>query len=113
MRIFVAVEITDKKRINSITRCQDEINIDAKSVELDNFHFTLQFLGEVSDEITDEIIEALNKIKFLSFDVHLKGVGTFPKNGFPRVIWIGTDENGGNMLIQLSKKVKKVKKYFT
>ena len=107
MRIFVAIEITERKVINSITRCQDEINIDGKSIESNNFHFTLQFLGEVSDEDTDEIIRVLDKIKFSSFDVYLKGIGTFPKNGFPRIIWIGTDENGGNMLIQLSEKVKK------
>ena len=38
----------------------------------------------------------------------MKGIGAFPKPKFPRVIWIGTDDNGGNMLIQLSKKVEKV-----
>ena len=38
----------------------------------------------------------------------MKEIGAFPKLKFPRVIWIGTDENGGNMLIQLSKKVEKV-----
>ena len=32
----------------------------------------------------------------------------FSKPKFPRVIWIGTDDDGGNMLIQLSKKVEKV-----
>jgi 2'-5' RNA ligase len=106
MRIFVAIEITDKKVINSITRFQDMIDIDGKPVESNNFHFTLQFLGEVSEEVTDEIIQALYKVKFSSFDIYLKGVGVFPKSKSPRVIWIGTDENGGNMLIQLSKKVK-------
>ncbi len=38
----------------------------------------------------------------------MKGIGAFPKPKFPRVIWIGTDDNGGNTLIQLSKKVEKV-----
>ena len=55
-----------------------------------------------------KIIHALRTIEFSSFSVNLKTVGAFPKPKFPRVIWIGTDENGGNMLIQLSKQVEKV-----
>jgi 2'-5' RNA ligase len=108
MRVFVAIEISNKEVINSIKKIQDEINIDAKPIETKNFHFTLQFLGEISEEIKHKIIQALHTIEFSSFSITLKGVGAFPKLKFPRVIWIGTDENGGNMLIQLSKKVEKV-----
>jgi 2'-5' RNA ligase len=108
MRVFVAIEISNKEVINSIKKIQDKINIDAKPVETKNFHFTLQFLGEISEEITQKIIQALHTIEFSSFSITLKGVSAFPKLKFPRVIWIGTDENGGNMLIQLSKKVEKV-----
>ena len=77
-------------------------------MESKNFHFTLQFLGEISEEIMHKIVQALHTIEFSSFSITLKGVDAFPKLKFPRVIWIGTDENGGNMLIQLSKKVEKV-----
>jgi len=110
MRVFVAIEISKKEVINSIQEFQDKIDIDAKPVESKNFHFTLQFLGEISEEITHKIIQSLHTIEFSSFSVNLKGVGVFPKLKFPRVIWIGTDENGGNRLIQLSKKVEKVLK---
>ncbi len=82
------------------------MDVDAKPIKSKNFYFTLQFLGEVSDEITHEIIQALCKIKFSSFYVDLKGVGAFPKIKSLRIIWVGTDENGGNMLIKLSEKVK-------
>ena len=108
MRAFVAIEITNNDIINSIKKFQKEINIDAKPVELANMHFTLQFLGEISDEIAQKVSQSLKTIEFSSFDVNLKEIGTFPKPKFPRVIWIGTDEVGGNMLIQLSKKVEKV-----
>ncbi len=108
MRIFVAIEISNNDIINSIKKFQTKINIDAKPIDSENFHFTLQFLGEVSEEILQKIIQALRKIEFSSFSVNLKGIGAFPKPKFPRVIWIGTDDNGGNMLIQLSKKVEKV-----
>ena len=108
MRIFVAIEITNNHTINLIKKIQENINIDAKPTESKNLHFTLQFLGEISEEITQKIIQSLKTIKFSSFDVNLKEIGVFPKPKFPRVIWIGTDEVGGNMLIQLSKKVEKV-----
>ena len=60
MRVFVAVEITSDKIINSISKFQSEINIDAKPVELHNLHFTLQFLGEISQDTR----ENNNCIKF-------------------------------------------------
>ena len=107
---FVAIEISKNEIINSIQEFQVKMDIHANPVESRNFHFTLQFLGEISEEIIHKIIQSLQTIKFSSFSVNLKGVGVFPKPKFPRVIWIGTDENGGNMLIQLSKKVEKVLK---
>ncbi|MFQ5497330.1 MAG: RNA 2',3'-cyclic phosphodiesterase [Nitrosopumilus sp.] len=107
MRTFVAIEISNDDIINSIKKFQTRISIDAKPVESRNFHFTLQFLGEVSEDILQKIIQALRKIEFSSFSVNLRGVGAFPKPKFPRVIWVGTDNDGGNMLVQLSKKVEK------
>ncbi len=107
MRIFVAIEISKNELINSIQEFQEGIDIDAKPVEPRNLHFTLQFLGEVSEEITEKIIKSLHTIEFSSFSVNLKGIGVFPKYKSPRVIWIGTDENGGDMLMQLSKKVER------
>jgi len=54
-----------------------------------------------------KIIKVLHTIEFSSFNVNLKGIGVFPKLKFPRIIWVGTDENGGNLLIQLAKKIQK------
>ena len=107
MRVFVAIEITDEIVIDSIRKFQDELKIEAKPVEPQNFHFTLQFLGEISQDILLKITKALEKIEFSSFDIVLKGTGVFPKPSFPRVIWVGSDEKGGDLLIQLSKKVVK------
>ena len=108
MRTFVAIEISDNEVIESIKKFQSEININAKAVEPVNFHFTLQFLGEISEDISQKIIAALHTIEFSSFSVSLRGIGAFPKAKFPRVIWIGTDDEGGNLLVQLAKKIEKV-----
>jgi len=110
MRTFIAIEISNTEVINSIKKFQKKIKIDAKPVESNNFHFTLQFLGEITEEVSEKIIKALNSIELTSFSVNLKGIGVFPKSEFPRVVWIGTDEYGGNMLIELSRRVEKVLK---
>ena len=107
MRAFIAIEISNKDVISSIESLQSKINIDARPVESKNFHFTLQFLGEISENLSQKIIHALHTIKFSSFSVNLKGLGVFPKPKSPRIIWIGVDSEGSNLLIQLAKKVEK------
>ncbi len=108
MRAFVAVEISNDEVVNSITKFQSQINIKAKPVEAHNLHFTLQFLGEISEDISQKIKQALKTIEFSAFKINFKGLGAFPKMKFPRVIWIGTDEIGGNALVDLAKKVESV-----
>ena len=60
MRTFVAIEVNNNNVLNSIHQAQSELNIKAKPVELHNMHFTVQFLGEVSEEMIRKISDALN-----------------------------------------------------
>lgn len=108
MRVFVAIEISSNNVINSIKKFQKEVCIDAKAIEPRNLHFTLQFLGEISENMLQKIKQALSTIEFSSFNVNLIGIGAFPKPKSPRVVWIGTDTVGGNLLIELSQKVNKM-----
>ena len=105
MRTFVAIEVSDKDVLNSIHKIQTELNIKAKPVELYNMHFTVQFLGEVSEEMVGKISDALNSIEFSAFSISFMGVGVFPKPSFPRVIWIGTDD-GINELEKLAEMIR-------
>ena len=107
MRVFVSIEISNYEVINSIKKFQKIIEIDAKPTELKNLHFTLQFLGEVSEQTIDKIIQSLNTVEFSKFDISLKGIGAFPKLKSPKIIWIGTDEKSGKIMTELSKKVEK------
>lgn len=105
MRTFVAVEITNESILNSIKKFQADFDIQAKPVDLQNMHFTLQFLGEISESSNEEIQKALSSLEFQSFELSFRGVGAFPKPKFPRVIWIGTDKVGGENLKKLADKV--------
>jgi len=105
MRIFVAIEVSDKDVLNSIHKIQTELNIKAKPVELHNMHFTVQFLGEVSEEMVGKISDALNSIEFSSFSISFASIGVFPNPNSPRVIWIGTDD-GVNELEKLAEMIR-------
>jgi len=105
MRIFVAIEVSDKDVLNSIHKIQTELNIKAKPVELHNMHFTVQFLGEVSEEMVGKISDALNSIEFSAFSISFVSIGVFPKPNFPRIIWIGTDD-GINELEKLAEMIR-------
>ena len=105
MRTFVAIEVSSKDVLNSIHKIQTELNIKAKPVELHNMHFTVQFLGEVSEEMVGKISGALNRIEFSAFSISLASIGVFPKPNFPRVIWIGTND-GVNELEKLAEMIR-------
>jgi 2'-5' RNA ligase len=104
MRTFVAVEITDGMVLDSIKKLQGEIKVSAKPVEIHNMHFTLMFLGDITEEMAKKVQAQLETIQFSSFDIGFVGVGAFPKPKFPRVIWIGLDQ-GGEKLVELAKVV--------
>jgi len=105
MRTFVAIEVNNKDVLNSIHKIQTELNIKAKPVELHNMHFTVQFLGEVSEEMIEKISDALNSIEFSSFSISFASIGVFPNPNFPRVIWIGTND-GINELEKLAEMIR-------
>ena len=97
MRTFVAIEVSDRGVLNSISQVQAELNIKAKPVEIHNMHFTVQFLGVVSEEMVRKISSELSSLEFTPFSVGFVGVGVFPKLSSPRVIWIGTNEGADEL----------------
>ena len=103
--MFVAIEVSDKDVLNSIHKIQTELNIKAKPVELHNMHFTVQFLGEVSEEMIEKISDALNSIEFSAFSITFAAIGVFPKPNSPRVIWIGVTD-GINELAKLAEMIR-------
>ena len=105
MRTFVAAEISDEKVLNSIAKLQSEIKIKAKPVSKQNMHFTLLFLGEISDEMAKKVMESLSTVSFSPIEVNLAEVGAFPNARFPRVVWIGVDQEAAKSLSELAKQV--------
>ena len=105
MRTFVAIDITNELILDSISKIQSELKIKAKPVDVKNIHFTIQFLGEITESMSENVQKALRTIEFEPFLLSFTGIGAFPKPKFPRVIWIGTDDIGGNKLKGLADRV--------
>ena len=108
MRTFIAVDVSS----TAIARLQNEIMSttgwsprDVKPVEAQNFHFTLIFLGEKSDSDVAKIKDKMAQVQFEPFTLTYTGVGAFPKPASARVVWIGTDQEGGQKLVALASNV--------
>jgi 2'-5' RNA ligase len=61
----------------------------AKWTERDNLHLTLNFIGEVSEQLAEDVDEALSGIRMESFPLELKGTGSFSSGRDIKVLWVG------------------------
>ena len=102
-RLFFALWPDDetRKQLYDVAKQFNQDNI--KHVKKSNLHITLEFLGEVSDQDKEELIEKINKIKNESFDIELTRTGFWKK---PQILWIGTTQIPES-LIKLVKLIKK------
>lgn len=110
MRAFIAVSVPEevKLKAHELQEKLDGLALDIKFVELHNLHFTLKFMGEVSDDDITKVQSAMLAVarQFAPFDVHIKGLIAFPRLSYPRVIACKTEE-GGETLTALANTLSK------
>jgi len=107
MRTFVAVEIDDEKVLDAIAKTQSDFKIKATPVSKQNMHFTLLFLGEISEEAAENVKKEISKISFQPIQVKFTHMGAFPNPRSPRVVWIGVNDEAAKKLIELAVQVEK------
>jgi 2'-5' RNA ligase len=61
----------------------------ARWVAAESIHVTLKFIGEVSAKKLESIDEAIAGLTWKPFQVSVRGIGFFPGNRSPRVLWAG------------------------
>jgi RNA 2',3'-cyclic 3'-phosphodiesterase len=59
----------------------------ARWVDVENYHLTLRFIGDLEGHVADEIANALDRVRRPPFSLMLSGVGAFGKK--PHAIWAG------------------------
>ncbi len=94
MRSFISMDIKSKEVLDKIDIFQKKLKNSAcpmKTVEKENLHLTLKFLGEINEHSYKRIVESLEPTlrEFSSFEVEIKGTGFFPSISNLRVIWVG------------------------
>jgi RNA 2',3'-cyclic 3'-phosphodiesterase len=70
----------------------------------EQLHVTLRFLGDVPIESIAPMIARLEHVQVAPFVLPVEGVGSFPPNRPPRVLWIGTG-SGHPRLFQLRQRL--------
>jgi RNA 2',3'-cyclic 3'-phosphodiesterase len=108
MRTFVAVDVSSlgivKLQNEILSKARGNLN-KVKPIEPRNFHFTLIFLGEITDHDLDKIKEKLAELQFERFTLTYSGIGAFPNPACARIVWVGLDPQGSQKLTSLADEV--------
>ncbi len=100
VRAFLSIDIENQALFPHISETQNKLDTNLakmKLVKIENIHFTLRFFGDTLLTKIDEIKSCLSQIKIEPFEIEVHGVGAFPNNRRPRVIWIGVTQNADRM----------------
>jgi RNA 2',3'-cyclic 3'-phosphodiesterase len=90
IRLFTALEIPTSAAERLCTLQSGLQN--ARWISPENFHITLRFIGDVSEDTAFEVDEALSQIHAQPFDLHLDGLGSFGHSK-PHALWAGVAES--------------------
>lgn len=102
MRLFIAIPVPDNVKEHFLF-LQKNVTAEAKINFVKEFHLTLKFLGEISEENLEKIKSQLSQIEFEPFTAKLNSTGVFPSEKMIRVLWIGIDP--ADKIIKLQKKI--------
>lgn len=60
----------------------------ARWIDVENYHITLRFIGDVDNRTADEIVDRLDRIDRPEFQMSLTGIGSFGSKK-PHSVWAG------------------------
>lgn len=80
-----------RERLAQVQRPLVATGADVKWVEIENLHVTMKFLGEVPEDKVEAIIAQADEVsrEAKEFALGLGGLGAFPTQRAPRVVWVG------------------------
>ncbi|TCT41757.1 RNA 2',3'-cyclic phosphodiesterase [Martelella mediterranea] len=85
-RLFTALEIPREQAL-SLSLLRGGLP-GARWIDVENYHITLRFIGDVDFRTADEVVHWLDRIDRSAFQLHLSGTGAFG-NKKPHAIWAG------------------------
>ncbi|WP_088226445.1 RNA 2',3'-cyclic phosphodiesterase [Desulfosporosinus sp. FKB] len=98
MRLFIGIDIPAELK-HFLLSFQSELRglgVNGSWKSADNFHITLEFLGELDPEVVPIIIESMSLAaeNRKPFKIDIGGLGVFPSYKRPHTLWTGV---GGNL----------------
>ncbi len=101
IRSFIAIELPTETR-SGLERITGKLKAsagDVRWVKTDDIHLTLKFLGDVEEERIAEIGGCIEHcVQAISpFPLAVRGLGAFPSDHSPQVIWIGAADESGSL----------------
>lgn len=96
-RLFTALEIP-REAAMSLSLLRGGLP-GARWIDVENYHLTLRFIGDVEGHVADEIANALDRVRRPSFHLALSGVGAFGQKK-PHSIWAGVSASPDLVALQ-------------
>ena len=108
LRSFIAIELSETLK-NELTGLQLKLKkcgADVRWIKPENIHLTLKFLGDIEEQIVENIVKTIKGTckEFKPFSIDIKGTGLFPNPRSPRVLWVGV--NGSEDVIRFQGEIK-------
>tara|TARA_B100000676_G_scaffold21880_2_gene18911 strand:+ start:1094 stop:1663 length:570 start_codon:yes stop_codon:yes gene_type:complete len=101
LRTFIAVNVSqDTCRVaGRLIKQLAAVDDGVRTVQNQNLHITLKFLGEVLVEETPAICNAVERAceSLSSFEISCGGLGAFPEQDRPRTLWLGVHQGQQEM----------------
>jgi RNA 2',3'-cyclic 3'-phosphodiesterase len=99
VRVFIAVPLPADLKAKLVALQQEfqRLRLEATWAREAGFHITLKFLGEVDSSLVGTIISCMSTTAqhYHPFALSLSGVGVFPRESSPRVLWVGVQDVSG------------------
>ena len=89
-RLFVAIDLPEDTK-DAILRLREDDLPPGRWPPRDALHLTLHFIGDVPEAVARAYGRVLREVDAPAFNLRIAGVGQFPIEARPRVIWAGVE----------------------
>lgn len=96
-RLFIALEMPQEVTL-SLSLLRGGLH-GARWIDVENYHMTLRFIGDVDAPTADELIHALDRIERPQFNLSLIGMGSFGSKK-PHSLWAGVSASPDLLALQ-------------
>ena len=95
-RLFIGIPLTDDARL-TLAKALPR-SLPGKLVPVENWHFTLRFLGATRADARTKVVERLRDAAYPKrFEIVFNALGAFPNPHRARILWLGAEGGADKM----------------